>query len=135
MSLDLLKSSWIDLEYRGSSFTTLLDQQIDVIVGVGGKTSEILHQIEVDTVRDLATLPTYLNALALDPLDRTAMKVSVGSLLSADLAPELREKRLAGLLALRIRTVADMRGFKFASWAKAILELAPSEKHRPVSFE
>jgi hypothetical protein len=108
----------------------------------------------------------------------TAMNQPVESLLSLDLSSEMRKKYLAGLQALRVKTVrtrrcwvarfvgrlfvaavwfglvwfglvwfglvwfglvwfgsliptvtqvGDMRTYKFASWAKAILELAPSE--------
>lgn len=128
MSLALLKSSWIDMGFRGFELREILDEDIDVMAGVGGKTSEILHQIGVTTVRDLATLPAYVNSLEVDPDDAAAMKQPVDSMLDPSLTPELRQRRQAGLKALRIRTVADMRGYKFAMWAKAILDLAPAER-------
>ena len=129
MSLELLKTSWIDIDFRKMEFREVLDEDVDILAGVGGKTSEVLHKIGVSTVRDLATLPAYQNALEADPTDATAMKQPVESILDPNLTPELRETRLAGLKALRIRTVGDMRSYKFALWANGILELAPSE-HR-----
>ena len=129
MSLLLLKSSWIDLAFREMDFRAIVDEGVDILAGVGGKTSEILQsQLGVSTVRDLATLPAYINALAVDPTDSDANKQPVSTLLDSSLSPELRKQQVDGLAALRIRTVGDMRSYKFAMWAAAILELAPSEQ-------
>ena len=129
MSLLLLKSSWIDLAFREMDFRAIVDEGVDILAGVGGKTSEILQsQLGVSTVRDLATLPAYINALAVDPTDSDATKQPVSTLLDSSLSPELRKQQVDGLAALRIRTVGDMRSYKFAMWAAAILELAPSEQ-------
>lgn len=129
MSLLLLKSSWIDLAFREMDFRVIVDEGVDILAGVGGKTSEILQsQLGVSTVRDLATLPAYINALAVDPTDSDANKQPVSTLLDSSLSPELRKQQVDGLAALRIRTVGDMRSYKFAMWAAAILELAPSEQ-------
>lgn len=124
MSLDLLKSSWIDTEFRGMGFREIADAKIEILAGVGGKTAEALHTIGVSTVRDLATLPAYLNAMKADPSDAAAMDQPVESVVDPSLTPELRKIQQAGLRVLRIRTVGEMRNYKFAGWARAILDLA-----------
>ena len=95
MSLDLLKSSWIDIEFRGMSFREIADAEIDILAGVGGKTAQALRTIGVSTVRDLATLPAYLNAIKADPSDAAAMEQPVESVVDPSLAPELRKVHLS----------------------------------------
>ena len=108
------------------------------MLGVGGKTQRTINGLGITTVRQLAEWPVLAEAVELAKTHPPTSPLLVETSIVEALTTAGESAKGAGgmcaaaaLKSLRLKTVHDLLNWKFAMWAKAILDLAPAEQqHR-----
>ena len=130
-------------EWEGSSLTTLVEQPVTILQGIGPVHAQQLADLNISTLRHLANYRYFHVARALVTLsqveDTTASSSTTGFNLNKALdkayetqslhdicqAPPsalqgLTTKSDVALAGLGIHTIADLADWKFAHWAEAL---------------
>ncbi|CAE8599012.1 unnamed protein product, partial [Polarella glacialis] len=149
--LDLNVEDMVDKAYQESSFAEIAAASVSALSGIGPKAKKAFGKLHIKSVQDLASWKFYKVASTIASSaerERDGQTVESGGLIlqqaldkahaskSLQLVLELKPSALSGLAPssdkvlaeLKVRTIAQLAGWKYARWAEHITGLAKREE-------